>query len=121
MSSIETEAARPAAPERLREIDELTSPPALPLVGNALQFERPRMHQKVERWVREYGPCFTFRLGRRRIVVVADHAAMGAVMRDRPDGFRRTKRLAEITAEIGSAAGRGFRGRGGGGERAAEA
>jgi cytochrome P450 len=99
--SSHTEAATPA---RLREVEELPSPPGLPLVGNALQFDRPRMHQQVERWVHEYGPYFSFRIGRRRIVVVADHAAMGTLMRDRPDGFRRTKRLAEITAEIGSAA-----------------
>src|SRR5947208_718921 len=102
--SIQTETAPPAAPTRRREIGELPSPPGLPLVGNALQFDRPRMHQLVERWVGEYRPYFSFRIGRRRIVVVADHAAIGALMRDRPDGFRRTKRLAEITAEIGSAA-----------------
>jgi cytochrome P450 len=102
--SIETEAAPPAAPARLREIDELPAPPRLPLVGNALQFDRARMHQQVERWVREYGPYFTFRLGSTRLLVVADHAAMGALLRDRPDGFRRTKRLAQVTAEIGSAA-----------------
>jgi len=102
--SIETEAAPVAAPARLREIDELPSPPRLPIVGNALQFERARMHQRVERWVREHGPFFTFRLGGRRLLVIADHAAIGALMRDRPDGFRRSKRLAEITAEIGSSA-----------------
>ncbi|HEY2560380.1 MAG TPA: cytochrome P450 [Caldimonas sp.] len=102
--SIETEFAPPVAPARAREIGELPSPPGLPLLGNALQFDRARMHQQVERWVHEYGPYLSFRIGRRRIVVVADHAAMGALMRDRPDGFRRTKRLAEITAEIGSAA-----------------
>jgi cytochrome P450 len=100
----ETEAAPPAAPTRLREIDELPAPPGLPLLGNVLQFDRARMHQQVERWVREYGPYFSFRIGRRRLLVVADHAAMGTLLRDRPDGFRRTKRLAEITAEIGSAA-----------------
>ena len=36
---------------------------------------------------------------------IADHAAMGTLLRDRPDGFRRTKKLAEISAEIGSAVG----------------
>jgi cytochrome P450 len=104
--SVQTESvtAPPAAPTRLREIDDLPAPPGLPLLGNVLQFERARMHQQVERWVREYGPYFSFRIGRRRILVVADHAAMGTLMRDRPDGFRRTKRLAEITAEIGSSA-----------------
>ena len=99
--SIETEAAPAAAPARLREIDELPSPPGWPLLGNALQFERARMHQQVERWVREYGPYFTFRLGTRRLLVVADHAAMGALLRDRPDGFQRTSRMSSIADSMG--------------------
>ena len=102
--SVQTESAPATTSSRLREIDELPSPPALPLVGNAMQFDRARMHQQVERWALEYGSFFSFRIGRRRILVVADHAVMGALLRDRPDGFRRTKRLAEITGEIGSAA-----------------
>ena len=53
----------------------------------------------------EYGPYFRFQLGSRRILAIADHAAMGTLLRDRPDGFRRTKKLAEISAEIGSAVG----------------
>ena len=102
--SVQTETAPPSAPQRLREIDDLPRPRGWPLVGNALQFERARMHQQVERWARELGPFFTFRIGSRQLLVVADHAAMGALLRDRPDGFRRTKRLAEVTAEISSAA-----------------
>jgi cytochrome P450 len=103
--TVESEAApRAGAAARLREIDELPSPRGVPFVGNALQFDRARMHQQVERWVRELGPTFTFRIGARRLLVVADHAAIGALLRDRPDGFRRTKRLSEITAEIGSGA-----------------
>src|SRR5664279_4501333 len=90
---------------RLREIDELPGPAGWPIVGNLLQVDRRRIHQQVERWAREYGPYFRFRLGPRRLFVVADHVAMGAVLRDRPEGFRRTKRLAEISAEIGSAVG----------------
>ena len=62
----------PTAPTRLREIDELPAPPGLPLIGNALQFERARMHQQVERWVSQYGPYFTFRIGPRRLLVIAD-------------------------------------------------
>jgi cytochrome P450 len=102
--SVQTETAPPTAPPRVREIDDLPRPRGWPLVGNALQFERARMHQQVERWARELGPFFTFRIGSRQLLVIADHAAMGALLRDRPDGFRRTKRLAEVTAEISSAA-----------------
>ena len=93
------------APPRLRDIDELPAPRGLPLVGNLLQVDRQRIHQQVEHWARQYGPFFSFRLGFRRLFVVADHAAMGTLLRDRPDGFRRTKRLAEISGEIGSAVG----------------
>lgn len=31
-------------------------------------------------------------MGKRRILVVADHETVAAVLRDRPDGFRRTDR-----------------------------
>jgi cytochrome P450 len=101
----EVESPVATAATRLREIAELPSPPGLPLLGNLHQIDRPRIHQQVERWARQYGPYFRFRIGPRRIFVVADHVAMGALLRDRPDGFRRTKRLAEISAEIGSAVG----------------
>ena len=103
--STPTETAAPVAATRLREIDELPAPPGWPLVGNLLQVDRARIHQQVERWVKEYGPYFRFQLGNRRILAIADHQAMGTLLRDRPDGFRRTKKLAEISAEIGSAVG----------------
>src|SRR4051812_30715006 len=102
--SIQSETAAATAPARLREIEELPSPRGLPLVGNVLQIDRRRMHQQVERWAREHGPFFSFRIGRRRLFAIADHQAFGALLRDRPEGFRRTKRLAEITTEIGSGA-----------------
>ena len=94
-----------AAPARLREIDDLPAPPGLPFVGNLHQVDRARIHQQVERWVEKYGPYFRFDLGGRRILAIADHTAMGTLLRDRPEGFRRTKKLAEISAEIGSAVG----------------
>ena len=61
-----------------------------------LQIDKPHIHRQVERWSREYGPYFRFRLGTRKIFVVADHAAIGTIFRDRPDGFRRTQRLSQI-------------------------
>src|SRR6476646_2724134 len=102
--SLESDTTETPATVPLREIDELPAPAGLPFVGNLLQVDRARIHQQVERWVKEYGPYFRFQLGNRHILAIADHAAMGALLRDRPDGFRRTKRLAEITAEIGSSA-----------------
>ena len=86
---------------RLREIDELPGPRGIPLLGNLLQAERARIHQVVENWARQYGSYFTFRLAGRRFLVVADHEAVAAVLRDRPEGFGRTAKLHRISAEAG--------------------
>jgi cytochrome P450 len=103
--STPAEALTPTRPPVLREIDDLPGPPGLPLLGNLLQIDKPHIHQQVEAWARRYGPFFRFSLGRERLLVVADHAAMGVVFRDRPEGFRRTKRFRDVAAEIGLAAG----------------
>jgi cytochrome P450 len=85
----------------LREIDALPAPPGLPLLGNLLQFEAHRFHQQLEQWCRELGPLFRLRAAGRRLLVVGDHALVAAILRDRPDGFRRTLRLEEIGVEMG--------------------
>ena len=85
----------------LREIADLPGPRGLPIVGNALQLDRDRLHQTVEGWARQYGPFFRFRLGRRTLLGVSDHEAVSAVLRDRPDGFRRTRLLETIGLEMG--------------------
>jgi cytochrome P450 len=103
--STPAEALTPTRPPVLREIGELPGPPGWPLLGNLLQIDRVHIHQQVEAWARKYGRFFSFRLGRERLLVVADHAAMAAVLRDRPEGFRRTKRLRDVAAEMGLAGG----------------
>ena len=103
--STPAEALTPTRPPALREIDDLPGPPGLPLLGNLLQIDKVHIHQQVEAWARKYGPFFRFRLGRERLLVVADHVAMGIVLRDRPEGFRRTKRLRDVAAEMGLAGG----------------
>jgi len=85
----------------LLEIADLPGPRGLPIVGNAFQLDRGRLHQTVEAWAREFGPFFRFQLGRRALLGVADHEALSAALRDRPDGFRRTKRLETVGLEMG--------------------
>ena len=75
----------PARP--LREIADLPGPRGLPVLGNLLQVKRSAIHQDVERWSREHGPYFRFSLGGRRLLAVADHEALHAVLRDRPRAF----------------------------------
>jgi cytochrome P450 len=86
-------------------VDTLPGPRPMPVFGNALQIKSERMHLQLEAWARQYGPFYQLKLGPRRIMVVADHKAIGTLLRDRPDGFARTNRLAEIGAEMGMPAG----------------
>ncbi len=100
-----SQALTPTRPPVLREIDALPRPPGLPLLGNLLQIDKPHIHAQIEGWARRYGNFFTFSLGRQRLLVVADHTAMGVILRDRPEGFRRTPRFARVANEIGLGAG----------------
>src|SRR6185503_20317973 len=87
--------------ERLRRIQDLPGPRGWPLVGNMFQVERASLHLTAERWSRQFGDYFTFRIGPRRIVALANPDAIAAALRDRPDGFRRVARIAAISKELG--------------------
>ena len=91
----------PPAPPVLRRYTDLPGPRGIPVFGNVFQLEPARLHLQIEAWCREFGPFFKLSLGYRKIMVVGDHEAVAAVLRDRPDGFRRTTRLEEIWVELG--------------------
>ena len=84
-----------------RTYDELPGPKPWPLVGNALQVSLPRMHQDIEAWSRQYGPVFRARLGNVRMMVMSDHEMISAMLRDRPEGFKRPARLLQVISEMG--------------------
>jgi cytochrome P450 len=88
-------------PRPLRQIEDLPGPPGWPLIGNSLQVTPARIHRDVERWAATYGPLFRMRLGRQQQLVIADHELLGRVMRDRPDGFRRSPFTSQVGAEMG--------------------
>jgi cytochrome P450 len=89
------------ATAQLRQISDLPGPRPWPLAGNLLQLRPLRVHQDVEAWARQYGALFQMRFGRTPILVVAGHELVSAVLRDRPDGFRRPSITANVSAEMG--------------------
>ncbi|CAN5843519.1 hypothetical protein BH11PSE8_BH11PSE8_09430 [soil metagenome] len=90
-----------ASVPRLREIADLPGPRGWPVLGNMPQMKVERVHQDVERWAAEYGPLFRMRLGPTTMLVVADHELLGAVLRDRPEGFQRSPRSLQVAREMG--------------------
>ncbi|MGY4829840.1 cytochrome P450 [Sphaerotilaceae bacterium SBD11-9] len=84
-----------------RRIADLPGPRGIPLLGNALQVKLNRIHLDVEQWARELGPFFRFRLGKLDVLAVCDHEAIAAMLKDRPDGFRRTTRQTVVGMEMG--------------------
>jgi cytochrome P450 len=85
----------------LRSYEDLPGPRGLPLLGNALQMKGPKMHLQMEQWCREYGPYYRVKVGPRRLLVVGEHQAVAAALRDRPDRFGRGARLQAIGDEMG--------------------
>lgn len=85
----------------LRRISSLPGPRPWPLVGNLLQVRPLRVHRDIERWCRQYGTFFPVYFGRTEVLVVADHEAVAAILRDRPDGFRRPSVTATVSEELG--------------------
>ncbi len=83
------------------KISELPGPRGWPIVGNTLQIERSRLHLVAERWSRTFGDYFRFRIGPRWIFAVANPETIAAMLRDRPDNFRRNTRLTQIANEMG--------------------
>lgn len=86
----------------LRSIHDLPGPRGLPLLGSGHQLlPVNRSHLAVEAWSERYGPIFKFRAGRRLWVALTDQDEINALLRDRPEGFRRLRELARSFEETG--------------------
>ena len=84
-----------------RALADLPGPPGLPVLGNSLQIERERFHQQLEAWAREHGDPFSFRIGKRRFLVTSAPDTIGSVLRRRPEAFRRTDRVEQVSRDFG--------------------
>ena len=91
----------PTAPTALRQIADLPGPKGWPVLGNLAQIKPAQFHLQLGRWADEHGRNYQIRLGRTRVFVTADHQAVTAMLRDRPDGFGRTQRLQAVGIEMG--------------------
>jgi cytochrome P450 len=85
-----------------RVIGDLPGPRNMPLLGNIIQLKALQFHHAVEKWAREYGSPCKFHLGRKPVLVIADHELISKLLRDRPDGVRRSSRSSNMLIELGT-------------------
>jgi len=86
-----------------RRIADLPGPKPRPIVGNALQLDVTRLHGCLEDWARTYGPMFHFKLVGKHYVGVSEPALIEAVLRARPETYRRDERVEPVFRELGVA------------------
>ena len=89
--------ARPSG----RPLTTLPGPRGLPLVGNLFQLKVTQLQTILEQWADTYGPLYTFRLGRKPVVVLAAPDLIQAVLRQRPETFRRMDVIARVLEDVG--------------------
>jgi cytochrome P450 len=89
-------------PSSVTPLRGLPGPRAWPLLGNLPQIDVARMHAQLEAWVDRYGPTFKVELGPRPMLVVSRAESIAAIMRDRPDGWRRMETMRDAIRESGS-------------------
>ena len=92
---------RVAASSARRTLDDLPGPKPLPVLGNILQLEQRRLHIVLEQWAQKYGPLYTYRMGPKRVLGIADPELNEQVLRDRPETYRRASVVEPVFAEMG--------------------
>jgi cytochrome P450 len=95
------EAAPTEPPGPLLRLTDLPGPRPWPVVGNMLQLRLGQLHEDIEALCHQYGPFFRLRFGRNDVMVVCDHETTNQVLKARPQDFRRSKRMENVTGEIG--------------------
>lgn len=88
---------RSATTKPLLSPAELPGPRGLPWIGSLHRVKRTAFHQTLEAGVDRWGPIYRFRLGRQPMVVVADAELANAVLKARPDTFRRSSQLERVS------------------------
>jgi len=86
--------------DAIRSLSDLPSPRGLPLLGNMLQLDLPRLHLIFEKWAEEFGSLFTIGLGPKRVFVCSDADLLQTALRERPERYRRYSPIEAVSQEM---------------------
>jgi cytochrome P450 len=70
-------------------------------VGNLHQLDITQLHIILERWANKYGTLYTFKMGTKQVVAIADPDLIHRVLRQRPETYRRLSTVAPVFTEMG--------------------
>jgi cytochrome P450 len=87
-------------PSGLRRLADAPGPRGLPLFGNAFRIAPHKAIQVTEEWSREYGAVCTAKFPTGYLVLISDSGLNEAVMRARPEAFRRWSPLELVFEEL---------------------
>jgi cytochrome P450 len=80
----------------------LPGPPPMPVIGNMGAIDSMHFHRTLEDWARQHGPLYQFRMMNRHFLATARRADISAILHNRPDQWRRTRRTTEMLEEAAS-------------------
>src|ERR1043166_4742693 len=88
------------APLALRSIDSLPYPPGLPWLGQGFKLSPHQLHLQLEKWAQQFGKFFTVRAAGMQFLVVNDQRLAQQILKDRPDGFRRIRKMEPVANDL---------------------
>ena len=90
-----------AAGHAAQPLHRLAGPPGWPLLGHLPILDRRRLQQQLEHWAATHGTLYRLQLGRRPVLVVADHQLAQDLLRRRPQRVLRSPTTRRVCQELG--------------------
>ncbi|NOU20179.1 MAG: cytochrome P450, partial [Methyloglobulus sp.] len=81
---------------------QLPGPKGLPILGNLLQLDLPKLHLILEEWANIYGGIYKFKMLNKTVVTVSNPELVHSILRDRPETYRRVSTIELAARELGT-------------------
>ncbi|NLR92736.1 cytochrome P450 [Flammeovirga agarivorans] len=80
---------------------DLDGPKGKPIVGHIFDLEKDRLHLQYEDWAKEYGELYNLKFLNINVTVSTNPDTNAYIFKNRPNKFRRFKKLADVINEVG--------------------